>query len=75
MGLLLQDFDTATHIHIPYTGSPHITIIITDLHHIEIIHTISKDLNNITIPPTGIHYIGNKKEFTQLKKRIVKRPM
>jgi hypothetical protein len=56
-----QDFHTTTHIHIPYTGLPqirHITILPTDLHHIERIHTISKDLNNITIPLTGIHYIG-----------------
>jgi hypothetical protein len=68
-----QDFHTATHIHIPYTGSPqilHITILPTDFHHIERIHTISKDLNNITIPPTGVLYIGNIKEFTQFKKEL-----
>jgi hypothetical protein len=26
------------------------------------------DLHKITIPPTGIHYIGNIKELTQFKK-------
>jgi hypothetical protein len=65
-----QGSHTATHIHIPYTGSPqirHITILPTDLHHIERIHTISKDLN-ITIPSTGIQYVGNIKGFTQFKK-------
>jgi hypothetical protein len=43
------DFHTATYIHIPYTGSPqiqHITILTTDFHHIERIHTISKDLTS-----------------------------
>jgi hypothetical protein len=35
----------------------------------------SKALNIITIPPTRIQYIGNIKGFTQLKKKIVERPM
>jgi hypothetical protein len=51
-----QDFNTTTHIHIPYTGSPqiqHITILTTDFHPIGKIHTISKDLTASPFHPLG----------------------
>jgi hypothetical protein len=50
------DFHTATHIHIPYTGSPqikHITNIKTAFHSIGRIHTISKDLTASPFHPIG----------------------
>jgi hypothetical protein len=69
LNTIKTDFHTATHIYIPYTGKPqiqNITILTTDFHHIERIHSF-KGFNSISILPTRIQYIRSIEGFTQLK--------